>query len=374
MAARPVVSIQNADKEGSSGSAALPAVFSAPIRPDVVHFVHSNMAKNSRQAYAVSKMAGHQHSAESWGTGRAVARIPRVSGGGTHRAGQAAFGNMCRKGRMFAPTRIWRKWHRKINVNQKRYAVASAIAASAVPALVMARGHSIESVNEIPCVVANGAENITKTSKAVKLLAQLHADDDVERVRASKKIRAGKGKMRNRRFVQRRGPLVIYENDNGINKSFRNIPGVEVCNVDRLNLLQLAPGGHLGRFVIWTEGAFNRLDKLYGTSTTKAELKNNYSLPNHIMANADLNRIINSDEIQSVVRDARDPPARRPRKKNALTNFGARVKLNPYAKTTARRAMLAKDASDKRRAAGVQAKRFKRTDKKAQLNRMFSEE
>jgi len=27
-------------------------VFLAPIRPDVVHFVHSNMAKNTRQAYA----------------------------------------------------------------------------------------------------------------------------------------------------------------------------------------------------------------------------------------------------------------------------------------------------------------------------------
>jgi ribosomal protein L4 len=51
--------------------------------------------------------------------GRAVARIPRVSGGGTHRAGQAAFGNQCRSGRMFAPTKVWRKWHQKINVKQK---------------------------------------------------------------------------------------------------------------------------------------------------------------------------------------------------------------------------------------------------------------
>ena len=51
--------------------------------------------------------------------GRAVARIPRVSGGGTHRAGQAAFGNQCRSGRMFAPTKVWRKWHQKINLNQK---------------------------------------------------------------------------------------------------------------------------------------------------------------------------------------------------------------------------------------------------------------
>merc|ERR1719253_92924 len=108
-------------------------------------------------------MAGHGHSAHSWGTGRAVSRIPRVSGGGTSRAGQAAFGNMCRKGRMFAPTKTWRKWNRKINVNQKRYAVASALAATALPSLVMARGHRIDSVAEIPCVVDNSVESIQKT-------------------------------------------------------------------------------------------------------------------------------------------------------------------------------------------------------------------
>lgn len=39
--------------------------------------------------------------------GRAVSRIPRVPGGGTHRAGQGAFGNMCRGGRMFAPTKVY---------------------------------------------------------------------------------------------------------------------------------------------------------------------------------------------------------------------------------------------------------------------------
>lgn len=47
-----------------------------------------SIAKNKRQAYAVNVKAGHQTSAESWGTGRAVARIPRVGGGGTHRSGQ----------------------------------------------------------------------------------------------------------------------------------------------------------------------------------------------------------------------------------------------------------------------------------------------
>ena len=77
-----------------------------------------------------------KHSAESWGTGRAVARIPRVSGSGTHRAGQGAFGNMTRKGRMFAPLKTWRRWHRKVNIKQRRHAIASALAASAITPIV----------------------------------------------------------------------------------------------------------------------------------------------------------------------------------------------------------------------------------------------
>ena len=76
-------------------------MFKAPIRPDVVGFVHTNMAKNKRQPYAVNKLAGHQTSAESWGTGRAVARIPRVRGGGTHRSGQGAFGNVSLNSELF---------------------------------------------------------------------------------------------------------------------------------------------------------------------------------------------------------------------------------------------------------------------------------
>ena len=41
---------------------------------------------------------------------------------------------------MFAPTKPWRRWHRRVNVNQKRYAIVSAIAASGVPALVQSKG------------------------------------------------------------------------------------------------------------------------------------------------------------------------------------------------------------------------------------------
>lgn len=330
---RPQVSIVSAQGEKTSAQLPLPAVFGAPVRADIVHSVFVKVNKNKRQAYAVSAKAGHQTSAESWGTGRAVARIPRVGGGGTHRSGQAAFGNMCRGGRMFAPTKTWRRWHVKVNQNEKRYATASAIAASGVTSLVLARGHRVEEVAELPLVVANEFESVTKTKDAVAVLKAVGAHKDIVRVIKSKKMRAGKGKMRNRRFTQRRGPLVVYANDNGISKALRNIPGVDTAHVSRLGLLQLAPGAHLGRFVIWTQAAFESLDSVYGSESTKST-KSGYSLPNNIVANTDFKALINSAEIQAVARPAQAAATKRTHvlKKNPLKNKQAMLRLNPYAK------------------------------------------
>merc|ERR1712042_75916 len=300
--ARPLVSVYDEKGTASGSSITLPAVFKAPIRPDVVNFVHDQIGKNHRQPYAVNRFAGEQTSAESWGTGRAVARIPRVRGGGTHRSGQAAFGNMCRGGRMYAPLKTWRRWHRPINQKQRRYALCSALAASALPALVMARGHKVEGIPEVPVVCTNSIESLTKTKAAVALLKGLNAYEDVEKCQQSKQIRSGKGKMRNRRYVMRRGPLVIYNEDHGIKQAFRNLPGVELISVDRLNLLKLSPGSHLGRFCIWSEGAFQKLDSIYGTLRKPSTEKTNFKLPRAKITNADLPRLINSDAVQTVLK------------------------------------------------------------------------
>lgn len=328
--ARPVVSIYQFDSPSEKTSTVpMPVVLTSPLRPDLVHYIHTNISKNKRQAHAVKLKAGYETAAESWGTGRAVARIPRVPGGGTHRAGQAAFGNMCRGGGMFAPKTPWRRWHRRVNVTQKRHAVACALAASVLPPLVMARGHRIGEVSELPLVVSNGAESLQKTKQALSMLKKLGCGEELEKVITSKKIRAGKGKMRNRRYSMRKGPLVIYGEDNGIVRATRNIPGVETACVDRLNLLQLAPGGHCGRFVIWTENAFAKLSKIYGTLKSGAPAKKGYTLPRAAMENADVSRIINSNEVQSVLRPKRERPKRFGVKKNPLKNKMLMARLNP---------------------------------------------
>jgi len=338
---RQVVNVYNPHKtagksvvEKSGSKAVLPAVFSVGIRPDIVNFVHTNISKNRRQGHAVQYNAGMKHSAESWGTGRAVARIPRVSGSGTSRNGQGAFGNMCRKGRMFAPIRIWRRWHRRSNIKQKRYAVATALAASVVLPLVQARGHRVDNVPEFPLVVADSTEKIERTKEAVRFLKDVGAWSDVQKVIDTVKVRAGKGKYRNRRYRTRRGPLVVYSGANvPLIKALRNIPGVEVAHVSRLNLLQLAPGGHVGRFIIWTESAFKELNNVFGTYTQPSQQKKGWTLPVHEVTNPDISRVINSNEIQSAIRQQKSNTyTHHVQKHNPLNNTKALDKINPNAR------------------------------------------
>lgn len=110
--------------------------------------------------------------------------------------------------------------------------------------------------------------------------------------RDSKKIHRGVGKSRNRRYTQRKGPLIVYDVSEGLDRAFRNLPGVDLTLVDNMSLLDLAPGGHLGRFIIWTKGAFEKLDSLFGTYDESAKFKSGFNLPRSILTNSDLARIM----------------------------------------------------------------------------------
>lgn len=336
MSSRPTVSVYSASSDKTVGDVTLPAVFTAPIRNDVVQFVHTQMAKNARQAYAVTRLTGMNHSAASWGTGRAVARIPRISGSGTAAGGAGAFGNMCRGGRMFAPTKTYRRWHRKINNHQKRYAVVSALAASAVTSLVQARGHKIENIAEVPFVVDDSVQNYAKTKEAVAFLENSKAMDDVARVADSRQVRAGRGKRRNRRYVHRRGPMLVLANSNTNGaRAFRNVYGLDTANVNSLNLLHLAPGGHLGRFIIWTKAAFQQLDKIFGTFTQESEVKRGFVLPASMVTNNDITRIIRSEEVRRALTPkklAAKKASTFTQPRNGMRNRRLRLRLNPFTK------------------------------------------
>merc|ERR1719400_1347774 len=218
--------------------------------------------------------------------------------------------------------------------------MCSAIAATGVPALVMAKGHQIQETPEIPLVVSDKIQGYNKTKEAVIFLHRIKAWADINKVYKSKRMRAGKGKMRNRRRIQKRGPLVIYDQDQGLTRAFRNLPGVETLSVDNLNILKLAPGGHVGRFCIWTESAFKKLDALYGTWRKPSSEKNDWNLPQPKMAVTDLSKLLKSEEIQKVLRAPNRKVTKAVVKTNPLKNVRAMLQLNPYAAVQKKQAEL----------------------------------
>ena len=161
---------------------------------------------------------------------------------------------------------------------------------------------------------------------------------DTEKVKASRKLRAGKGKMRGRRTRQRRGPLVVYDPETDgkeLVRAFRNVPGVETSPVTALNLLQLAPGGHLGRFIVWSSAAFAALDAIYGSTAEPSALKKDFLLPSNVVRQPDIAKLINSSEVQSVLRPVKGGKVTKRtmvQKKNPLRNRQVMLRLNPYAK------------------------------------------
>ena len=242
------------------------------------------------------------------------------------------------KGQRGTEVRVSVVCENKVLICPRRFAVASALAASSVPALLLSRGHRIETVPEVPLVVSSDAvKGLVKTQAAVSLLKAVGAGPDVVKVQKSRKLRAGKGKMRGRRYRMRRGPLVVYNPESDgkeLVRAFRNIPGVETSPVTALNLLQLAPGGHLGRFIIWTSDAFKALDDIYGSTSEASSYKKDFLLPSNLVSNADINRLINSSEIQSVLREPKGYAFTKRtsvQKKNPLRNRQVLLRLNPYA-------------------------------------------
>merc|ERR1711930_42324 len=142
-----------------------------------------------------------------------------------------------------------------------------------------------------------------------------------------------------------------YDQDQGLTHAFRNIPGVDTINVERLNLLKLAPGGHVGRFCIWTESAFKKLDALYGTWRKPSSEKNDWNLPQPKMAVTDLSKLLKSEEIQKVLRAPNRKVTKAVVKTNPLKNVRTMLQLNPYAAVQKKQGELTLQATMAKKAA-----------------------
>jgi len=244
----------------STGKITLPDVFSTPIRPDVIKRAVLAIQSNRLQPQGRDPMAGKKTTAESRGTGSAIARVPRVKGG----SGRAAFAPSTVKGRQPHPPRAEKIIVKNIPKKEAKLALTSAIAATAEKEVVAKRGHKVDAIVSLPLIVDNALEGLSKAKEVEEAFSKLGFDAELTRVRESRNVRAGKGKHRGRKMKQAVGPLIVVVSGKSLLAAATNIPGVQVTTVTGLNTEMLAPGTHPGRLTIWTNGAIEKLTTLYG--------------------------------------------------------------------------------------------------------------
>ena len=233
----------------------LPSVFSETYRPDIIKKAVLAAQANRRQPYGVSDYAGMRTSARSLGSGRGIAQIPRLVN-----SNRAARVPQATGGRRAHPPKKEKDWSEKINKKERRLAIRSAIAATTNPDLVSARGHRFEADIDLPVILEDAFESLTKTKDVCEVLRSINLWQDVIRAKDGKKIRAGRGKLRGRKYKKPKSILIVTSGYQGIEKAARNLPGVDVVMCDRLNAELLAPGTHAGRLTIWTESAIAGLE------------------------------------------------------------------------------------------------------------------
>ncbi len=237
-----------------------PAVFKTPIRPDVIKRAVVVLRSRRFQPQGRNPLAGKRRSVESWGAGHGIARIPRIKGMGQR--GGYVVGTV--GGREAYPPRAEKKIVKKMPKKEMKLALRSAVAATASKEIVSSRGHIIDYVPNFPLVVTDDIQKLQKTSEMKEALIKLGVWPDIYRVEESQKIRAGKGKMRGRRKKQAVGPLLVVAENEGIARAARNIVGMDVAQVNNLNVELLAPGTHPGRLTMWSKSAFEKLGDLFG--------------------------------------------------------------------------------------------------------------
>ena len=250
------------------GKKDLPRQFSEPVRKDIIKKAVLAINANTRQPYGADPMAGKRASAElsrrrkkyrgSYGIG--ISRVPRkiLSRRGTRMNWVGAFAPGTVKGRRAHPPKAEKIWKQKMNIKERRKAIRSAMSATIVKPRVENRGHIVPEV--YPFILDSKVEAMDKTKDVLAMFEKIGLAKELERVK-EKKVRAGKGTMRGRKYRKKTGPLIVVSDKCGLLKSAKNLAGIDIVKVDKLNAKHLAPGVSIGRLTIFTDKAIERLEK-----------------------------------------------------------------------------------------------------------------
>ena len=243
------------DLEGKvTGETTLPEIFKVEYRPDIIRRAVTAIEANARQPYAPSLTAGMRHSVQTWGKGWGVARVQRLMGSSTAAQSPNNVG-----GRRAHPPKVEKDLGKKINKKELLLGKLAALRATSEAELVKARGHRFDEKLPVPIIVKDDFEDIKSTQEAVKALASIGVYDDVQRAIDGKSIRAGRGKMRGRRYRTPKSLLVVVSKECKGGRSVRNIPGIDVTTPNALNASVLAPGGAPGRLMLVSESALQTI-------------------------------------------------------------------------------------------------------------------
>lgn len=242
-----------------------PDVFNEQFRPDLIKRTILALQSHRRQPYGTDPMAGLRSSAHFHGRRRVeytmqmrdLSRMSRIHGGPPFMSFRARKVPQAVKGRKTHPPKVEKDWYQKTNKKERKLALKSAIAASVNKKIVSDRGHKVNSI-ELPIVLEDAVQSIKKTKDVEELFLSLKLDEEIKRIKV-KKIKSGKGKMRGRKYKKRIGPLFVVSEDKGLSKACKNIPGVDVRNVKKISVEDLAPGALAGRLTIWSKSSIKNL-------------------------------------------------------------------------------------------------------------------
>ena len=231
----------------------LPKIFDTPYRPDIIKKSFEVIHSNQRQPYGSDPLAGTRHAVASVGKGRGMSRVPRLTQGQA-----AALAPNVVSGRRAHPPKVERNWKEKMNKKENKLARNSALAATAAKEIVLKRGHHFDEKVTLPIVIDDDFENLKKTKEVVEVLEKIGINSDILRSANGKHVRAGKGKMRGRRYRVPKSLLIVSVKE-GLEKSSENLSGVDITKPQHLNIELLAPGGIAGRLTVFTKSALTKL-------------------------------------------------------------------------------------------------------------------
>lgn len=241
-----------------TGQVELPIQFSEPVRFDLIKRAVLSLQSRRRQKYGADPLAGTRQGKATpkrrrkyrttYGYG--ISRIKRKI---SWRRGQrfgfiGAFVANAVGGRKAFPPKSEKIFEEKINKKENKKAIRSALASI---------------VNNLK-IIDDKFMNLKKTKDIQTALQKIGLKEDIEKAK-DKKIRAGKGKMRGRKYKIKKGPLLVVAEDSVAVKAAENIAGVDIANVKKLNAELLCPGCKPRRAVIFTKKAIDimKKEKLY---------------------------------------------------------------------------------------------------------------